>query len=114
MSLRNGDTYEGYFEYDKMHDEKGKMTKDNGDTYEGTFEDDKMQGRIKMTKKNGDTYEGIFTDDILQSIVKMTKKNGDTYEGTFADEKRNGKGTFTWVLIGEKYIGDWVNGKMHG
>ena len=38
---------------------------------------------------------------------------GDKYVGEFKDGKRHGQGTLT-LANGNKYVGEWKNGKYHG
>ena len=44
-------------------------------------------------------------------------KNGDKYVGEYKDGKYHGKGTYTWGKgpnEGDKYVGGYKDGKMHG
>ena len=38
---------------------------------------------------------------------------GEKYVGEFKNGKRHGQGTYTWA-DGEKYVGEWKDGKYHG
>ncbi len=55
----------------------------------------------------------------LVAISRRTSKgslllpNGDKYVGDFVNGKFNGTGTYSW-LNGDKYVGDFVNGKFNG
>tara|TARA_B100001105_G_scaffold223578_1_gene192214 strand:- start:63 stop:659 length:597 start_codon:yes stop_codon:yes gene_type:complete len=43
----------------------------------------------------------------------MTWANGQKYVGEWKDGKYHGQGTYTWP-DGKKYVGEWKDGKYHG
>ncbi|NQW28224.1 MAG: hypothetical protein HQ474_09960 [Flammeovirgaceae bacterium] len=49
----------------------------------------------------------------LKKNKKVTYANGDKYEGDWVDGKMNGLGTYTFAN-GDKYEGDRVDGRMNG
>ncbi|NUM32956.1 MAG: trypsin-like peptidase domain-containing protein [Candidatus Brocadiae bacterium] len=53
----------------------------------------------------------IFANEYGQGI--MTCPNGEKYVGEFKNGKMNGQGTYTWP-DGEKYVGEYKDGKMNG
>jgi|TARA_B110000116_G_scaffold258885_1_gene260442 hypothetical protein len=43
----------------------------------------------------------------------MTYPDGDKYVGEWKDGKGHGQGTYTWAS-GSKYVGEWKDGKRQG
>ena len=46
-------------------------------------------------------------------LTYMTWANGQKYVGEWKDGKYHGQGTYTWP-DGKKYVGEWKDGKYHG
>jgi hypothetical protein len=91
----------------------------NGDSYEGFFENGQKTGFGKYVwAKTGDIYEGEWLSDIIQGKGKYEwKKTGNVYEGDIVDGKRTGYGKLVWNTRSSKrneYVGQWLNGKMTG
>ena len=55
---------------------------------------------------------GDWVDGKEQAKV-LTLGSGDKYIGDFVDGKRTGKGNLTWA-DGGNYVGDFVDGKIEG
>ena len=91
----------------------------NGDSYEGFFENGKKIGFGKYVwAETGDTYEGEWLSDIIQGKGKYEwKKTGNIYEGDIVAGQRTGNGKLVWNTKsskGNEYVGQWLNGKMTG
>lgn len=72
----------------------------------------------------GDRYVGAGVDNGRirdgVGVYKWENKDGanerfsgDCYSGSYTDNKRNGTGTYCWKN-GDKYVGEWKDGKMDG
>ncbi len=59
--------------------------------------------------QNGNCTSG----DCRDGIGTYVWNNGEKYAGDFSDGKMHGKGTYTWPN-GHQYKGDWLNGKQNG
>jgi len=61
-----------------------------------------------MFKKKGVLF---LREEYGEGFGKYTYLDGEKYEGEWKNGKRNGQGTFTYP-DGSKYIGEWRNGDM--
>ena len=59
------------------------------------------------------TSSRLINSGIKDGKLTYFYDNGDKYVGDWRNGKANGKGTFTWAN-GDKYVGDWVNGNRTG
>lgn len=71
-------------------------------------------GHGKHISLSGDSYSGFFDAGLRQGYGTMIYGNGDTYSGTWAADMHEGEGTFTEHVTGNKYIGQWKEGKKYG
>lgn len=59
-----------------------------------------------------ETYKGGCKDGLADG--RGEAKGKDSYVGNFRAGLPHGKGTYVWHLSGNRYEGDWVNGKRTG
>ena len=55
----------------------------------------------------------VFGDYILEGLGSLTVPNGEKYVGEFKDGKRHGQGTVT-IPNGTKYEGEWKDDEFNG
>jgi hypothetical protein len=141
MCYKNGDVYDGQWEYGKKT--YGKMIYQNREVYEGEWKDEKPHGKGKYYAFNG-VYEGgfadgkrngygefkftlssglfcgcsfygLWSDGRLVGKAKAKYPNGDSYEGEITDFFKNGKGVMTYQVGKMKtYDGEWRGDKRDG
>lgn len=132
----NGEKYEGYWLNDKYH-YYGRLITEKGTILEGRFIEGKLNGKGRElceeyiyigdfvdSKKEGEgkmitndyEYTGGYIDDKKNGegeFISLVEENLFSYEGEFGDDNFNGQGMINYPN-GEKYIGDFENGKEHG
>ena len=86
--------------------------------YVGNLKDGIPSGYGTMTMKDGRTFEGQWENGKIQGYVQITyptvhETNRIFIKGPFEEETIKGKVIVEW-RTGEKYIGEWENGKMNG
>ena len=127
---KTGNKYVGEFRNKKYHG-NGTFTWANGNKYVGGHRAGKRHGQGIFTFADGRIKEGIWKDNKFQSALSLCpsvynrstwsncfgtitfSKSGNKYVGQFRNGKRSGHGTFTWA-DGDKYVGTFKNGKQHG
>ena len=147
--------YTGEYNTKKQKHGKGVTIYANDDKYDGDWVNDKREGKGVMTYSNGNKYDGewakghkvkgimtfitvnqydfaapikydgewkngvrgiggrVVDDDLLEGKGIMIYKNGDKYDGDWVNGKREGKGIMTYSN-GGKYDGEWKNDKRMG
>jgi hypothetical protein len=100
-------------------------------TYKGDWKNAEPYGKGVLFYENGDIYEGEFIysniklkNYALNSNNVLFRKNGKgtyswmnngyKYIGEFKDDKFDGYGTFNNYLNGDKYSGKYKDGKKNG
>ena len=78
----------------------------------------KVIGIHKQSRKDNSENYGNFIYPIIESLKKDLKYDKkyykkDIYEGEYKNDFREGYGKYIWE-DGEYYIGEWLNGNMHG
>ena len=63
-----------------------------------------------MSKKKGVLF---LREEFGEGFGKYTYLDGEKYEGDWRNGKYHGQGTYTWK-DGQKYEGEWDNGKRTG
>ena len=88
----------------------------NGDQYTGYFVNGKYNGEGTYIWANGDRYEGEFMDGQIDGAGRLTFfGNGQYWEGLFIHGQiGNGSGVYYWGNNGDKFDGQWLNGKPEG
>lgn len=84
--------------------------------WDGSCVDGKADGFGKLLKyikgKLESTYEGEYKNGIREGKGKFTHSDGSVKQGVFINGQLIGKGEM--VLDGKKYIGEFINYRMHG
>ena len=133
VTFFGGDTYEGYWENDRLNGEGlyiwkiggkylgtfskgsisgiGKRIYPSGNWYCGEFVNGKKCGKGEMMFKNGDKYEGTWEDDFMHGQGMYTWNTGDVFIGKFVKDVREGKGALTTV-DGRIIEGDWKDNQL--
>ena len=57
--------------------------------------------------------KSVVKETDVEKPVRIVSPNGDKYVGEFKDGKFHGQGTFTWAN-GDKYVGEFKNGLLNG
>ncbi len=133
LAWRNGSYYEGYFS-DGLFNGAGTYKTSSG-TYVGDFVEGVMEGQGELRYADGSHYTGAFRDNQFNGKGVLVFTDSAKYSGDFKDGRPDGKGQWSFadgaVYIGDvaqgqitgkgeltrgdsKYLGDFVNGKMHG
>lgn len=88
----------------------------NGDQYSGYFVEGKYNGQGTYIWANGDRYEGEFKNGQISGTGRLTFfGNGQYWEGIFVNGAiSSGTGIFYWGTSGDKFDGQWVDGKPDG
>lgn len=104
----NGDEYRGSFISSdngiQMHG-AGVLTSKQGYTYEGSWEHDKMCGLGKLSMADNSVYEGEFVDSKFHGKGSLTWPDGSRYDGHFQDSKPDGEGKYYDVENRQSWIG---------
>ncbi len=131
----NGDKYVGEWKDDKTHGQ-GTSTFADGNKYVGEFKDGKYHGQGTFTYGDGRVQEGIWADNQFVRAEKInlanqptepaldeerrrlevsqsTQSNLPTCQGSDTTKWRNCFETYT-TTKGDKYVGEWKDGKYHG
>ena len=110
---------------------QGTMTLPDGNKYVGEWKDGQWHGQGTMTLPDGKlawaenqlpecegtdyrqwtNCQGTWNENNI--LTYMTWANGQKYVGEWKDGKYHGQGTYTWP-DGKKYVGEWKDGKYHG
>lgn len=113
--------YEGEFKFGFKHG-KGVMKYPSGNTYTGYYKYDKKSGYGEMNwYSKQETYKGFWEDDKQNGFGEhlwledpgKSKSLRNRYEGMFFNGKRHGYGCF-YYSDGTRYEGEWVNNKKEG
>ncbi|KAL7576422.1 hypothetical protein ACA910_018226 [Epithemia clementina (nom. ined.)] len=108
------ESYEGWFNPQGYYHGQGcRLTFRNGDTYEGDFQYGQRHGKGLYTWKDGRQYKGAFYKNARQGKGTLIYPNSDFYEGQFIQGKRHGHGRFIFAS-GSMYEGTWQGGLYHG
>jgi len=111
MRWNDGTVYTGGW-VNGVRSGKGRMLAD--DTYEGEWENDQYHGQGKLTNDSY-SFEGEFVKGKPTAGKMVWQATGDEYEGDYdKDLKPHGKGVMMFGDGGEKYVGSFKHGKMHG
>lgn len=112
-TLRNNDTYEGYYQNGKRNGQ-GTYKFKNGARYIGEYVKNKKHGQGVFIYPDGSKYEGSWVDDLRNGYGIYFYVNNDRYEGEWKDHLRHGQGTYFYAETGSKYNGLWYKGQMSG
>jgi hypothetical protein len=137
LKWKDGRVCEGHYVNGKMT--VGKLINIDGSIYEGniTSEDDRNEYSGKLTDIDVSIYEGSFISSNYFKKGKMIYNDSSVYDGEWKFKKWNGKGTYTdkegnitiatykdgkivdgvvsqVMKNGDKFIGEFYNGKRHG
>ena len=82
--------------------------------YIGNFENNKKNGFGTEKYPDGSNYEGNYINNKKNGLGIYTFPNNEYYEGNFEDDLYNGQGQYIWGNNGNKYIGEFKNGKIEG
>jgi hypothetical protein len=107
----NGERYEGYFEND-VFQPYGRYINEKGEVFEGSFENWKLNGEGLMLKADKEYRGGFFYG--LRNGQGIENSETERYEGLFKNDKKDGQGVLDFKKTGNKYIGDFKDGKMTG
>ena len=148
--------YDGQFTEEGVYDGTGKITFSNDESWYGEFQNgvpyngkgilyfypgkfikgvkngdgeyyfpkgDKYIGEIKNGQKTGkgllfffvdqSSYDGFFEDDKRNGKGTITFMNGSSYEGNWKDDLADGPGKIHFIN-GEMYEGEWKENYAHG
>ena len=112
----DGAWYEGEFKEGKWNG-NGTYCWPDGGKYVGQFLNGSMHGEGILYHTNGTSNKVIYNNGNVIStspnIIRENYSDGAWYEGEMKDGQRHGQGTYCWAN-GNKYIGGWFNGSMHG
>lgn len=108
--FKNGDTYEGEFNFQLQMDGAGYFVSSKGDSYTGNFSFNKKHGKGIQKWIDGDMYEGTYVDGEMDGYGKFVTTSG-TYVGNWKNGKKHGRGNFTWS-DGETYSGIWDENEL--
>lgn len=133
MQWKNGDSYEGNFSAG-LFQGQGRLSMSSG-IYSGNFVAGAMEGTGELVYTDGSRYQGEFKKNQFNGKGKLTYPDGSSYAGDFLNGRPNGKGqwifadqsTYTGDVVngaitgkgeltraGNKYLGEFAAGKMHG
>ncbi|KAI9730596.1 MAG: hypothetical protein M1834_008060 [Cirrosporium novae-zelandiae] len=82
--------------------------------YKGTMLHGLYHGRGHLIKLNGDIYDGSFSHSEFSGLGTLHYANRDTYTGSFSHNLSHGHGTFEQHSTGNKYVGNFQEGKKYG
>ena len=88
----------------------------NGDKYIGEWKNNKMHGKGALHFKNGDSFYGEFINGEQKKGGLSLSSSGISFQGEFINNLPS-YGTLSFNSgrhDGDKYIGDFENGQMHG
>lgn len=88
----------------------GKAAYKNGDTYEGEWQYGKMNGQGLYVFKKGSIYEGHFALNKMDGLGKMTYPDGAYFYGGWKNNKKHGYGYIVLPNKKRRY-GLWRGGK---
>merc|ERR1712224_695424 len=94
------------------------MTYADGSVYDGQWKEDNRNGRGTLRTIEGSRYIGNWKDDLRDGAGESTWQTSEVklltyYNGQWVKDLQNGKGNAI-LKNGDKYDGDWVDGKQHG
>ena len=113
LTYPSGQVYLGNFELDMRHGQ-GKVVCRSGNTAQGEFHKDRLHnGTGTMELAHGLTFTGIWESGWWQGPGKLTTGDGLVYEGTYDRGRLCGPGYVTYP-DGHKYKGTFTNGIMVG
>ncbi len=125
--FEDGTQYEGY-NRDGKHNGWGTLTKFDGSVYVGEFVDDQFNGYGQLTTPDGEVKEGMWENNRYAGELKnqigcvsgdcmnsysVLIENGEKYIGEFKNGRPHGMGKFI-LPNGSVYTGSVVNGKIDG
>jgi len=122
----DGRTYEGQWMFGKRHG-RGIFMMGNGKKYVGEYWKGKENGQGTLTQSDGRVFSGTFkdgkalvvkeenTEQSTEENKEVNKEfpNGEKYIGEWRNGKKNGHGTYIWTNK-TKYVGGWKNSFYHG
>ena len=122
----NGSYYNGYRKEFQFHGPGEYLTND-GIYFDGWFENNKFIGEIgdfnlegisdgigRLDYDNGSYYVGNWKNKTFNGEGLFYFENGDWYLGGFRDGNMHGKKEKFFQKDRYSYVGQFVNGKMHG
>ena len=109
----NGLIYIGFFINNALNGKGIKYNPENDYMYKGDFKNLKKEGYGEELF-DGNTYKGEFKNDKKNGQGELVLKNGDIYKGKFENDQFNGNGNYVWKNIKKEYIGNFMDGVMHG
>ena len=130
MTWPAGPRAEGTFVNNSLHG-KGVLRFPNGDVHEGQFENSRLVfgtivsatgQRQAVDRRNASAAGATTATHSTAATAAATGRNGhgvanfesgERYEGEFRNGKYHGAGTYTWPS-GQRYEGEWANGLYHG
>ena len=99
----------------EMRHGRGTYTWSDGETYEGYWLYDRMHGFGRKIYEDGTVYTGNWLNSMHSGTGKITLANGDVYEGQFAEGDYDGEGVQTLASNGGgHYTGQFSRGLKHG
>ena len=100
--------------YGKCLHGKGKVVFKNGNTYEGEFEYGMFHGKGTFTWTTDVIYKGDFEHNIITGMGEYKWPDNSWYKGEVLNGLRHGKGIYEtgWGEI--RYEGQWKKGLRHG
>jgi uncharacterized protein YgiM (DUF1202 family) len=113
FTFADGSKYVGEFKDGNFHGQ-GTFTFADGSKYVGEFKDDNFHGPGTLTAANGKVQEGIWKNDEFQYAQKVSptltarKSSSPSKTGAVVF------GTLVNPITGDKYVGEWKNGRRHG
>jgi len=82
-----------------------------GNKYDGNWINNKKEGNGTEYWPNGDYYIGGWKNMKKNGYGIYTWQNGDIYAGYWLNDLFNGSGIYHDNSTGNKYSGDWKDGK---
>ena len=113
----DGTVFRGYWEQGKAEG-IGQLVTSDGFVYHGAWSDGLYSGYGSLRNKSGDYFEGIFEKGEIEGIgIEVIRSRGEKYHGNFCNGKRHGNGKLIYhngvVFLGEFQDGSCMgNGKL--
>jgi uncharacterized protein YceK len=116
--VSSGNVYEGDWVDNKRHGYGKALLAASGSIYEGDWVDGDMHGYGIKWKADGQIQNGIWKNHkFISSHTGPTSNETVTWSGKCVNGLAQGKGTLQWYknsIKTDKYVGNYVDGKMHG